>query len=201
MGKNKDEGIIEKTKDNGLVINTGNVMSVKEIMKTFRCLSVIGITLSISMMILALIVGGILTYTCMSFNKTQIIENKNVVAHLTIINDSSESEIIDTINGYTDMKGFTFSYVVVPTLVIFSGMIAVLIISASIHKFVRDVETEDELFTKEKLKKLRRIRTYLMVIGLFVIVFFSLMHILIYALFEAIFEFVLYMFNKCVKTN
>lgn len=201
MGKNKDEGIIEKTKDNSLIINTGNVMSVKEIMKTFRCLSVIGITISLSVMVLALIVGGILAYTCMSFDRTQVIENRNVVAHLAIMNDYSESEIVDSINEFSNMKNFTFSYVVIPTLVVVAGMIAVLVISISIHGFVRDVETEDELFTREKLKKLRKIRIYLMVIGLLVILFFNLKHILVYALLEAIFEFVLYMFNKCVKAN
>ena len=171
MGKNKDEGIIEKTKDNSLIINTGNVMSVKEIMKTFRCLSVIGITISLSVMVLALIVGGILAYTCMSFDRTQVIENRNVVAHLAIMNDYSESEIVDSINEFSSMKNFTFSYVVIPTLVVVAGMIAVLVISISIHGFVRDVETEDELFTREKLKKLRKIRIYLMVIGLLVILF------------------------------
>ncbi len=201
MGKNKDEGIIEKTKDNGLVINPSNVMSVGEIMRTFRCLSVIGITIAISVMLLSLVVGAILTYTCVTTDRSQIVENSEVVSHLAIMNNNSESEMIDIINESDSMKGFAFSYAVVPTLVAFTLMLSILAISINIHRFVKDVEVEDELFTKEKLKKLKKIRTYLLVIGLLVIIFFNLLHIIIYALFEIIFEFILYMFNKCVKAN
>lgn len=187
---------MKKEKNKKSTLNS--ISKLKEIVGGIKVVSVIAMILH-SVIILAII--GMSTYSIIKFKEIgieQTLNNEGIVEFVSSINDYDITSTKEYLLDYKSSTSVIIIEVLIPAIICIIGLTLYNLVCNIFLKFVKGVNDNKTLFTKEKLNQLIKVRALL--IFAFVCAFFvSDISLFLLLIFELLIEVILYLFNHCVN--
>lgn len=193
--------VTEKEKKSKKILDE-DIFDLKEIIFSVKILSIVGVILGFIFLLLTGYYCVASTKYILNSTPEEIQNDKLTVNYISKINDYSIEDTKEIIGGIGDVGSkneFLLIEMVVPTITVILILILIIIFSKKSFDFVRNVISNKELFTKEKLESLKKLRAILLDIFFILILAYKLYYIFIYLIIELGFEIIVYLFKNCVE--
>ncbi len=177
-----------------------NVISLKTIITSTKLISLALVTINIVYLIITL--GYSIFSTKTIFNNTfeNILKDDTTVNYILKINDySSISDIQNAIETDGVKTTFYLLEIVVPTLIIIFVFILSIILGKKLYNFIKNVNSDKDLFTNKKVEELQKMRSLILDICIFLFLQFNLTFLIFYVLLDFMLEIIIYLFSHCVE--
>ena len=176
-------------------------IKLKDIVSSLKITATLGIIFS-SFALLVILVLCTLTTISISVNTIeQSLNNNSTIEYVAKINSYSISVAKDAISNITNKGLFIAFDVILPSIIVLIAFILLIFANKKILDFIKDVKTNKNLFTTQKLEELKVIRSYFLTIGLLLFIVFDFSYFFIYLILVITLEIILYLFNYCVNAE
>lgn len=183
------------------VFNKDEGMNLKDIIKCMKIVSIIGIIVNLIISVVIIFMSSFITLNVVNGSTESLLKNDFIINYIAKVNCYSISDIKDLIINMTSQVGFITLDVIIPSLIVLIILIIMVIFCFYIVDFIRGVESDKTLFTEEKLRKLKKVESLLLLASVLLILAFDISYFILCLILEIALEFVLYLFNYCVKNE
>ena len=151
----------------------------------------------------SLVVVGVCSYTTTKVtNRTveQVLEDDLVIDFIARVNNDLPEVVKEDIVGRTGFSTlYVFSEIIIPSLFIIAAFVFVIIFCMKILDFVKDIDSDEKLFTEAKLDELRKAKYILAAIGVLFFLWLGIEWFFFYLMVELELEIILYLLRYGVK--
>ena len=177
-----------------------DVMKLKDLIKGTKIIATFGMIFNSIVAVFSLVYCVAVSIDLFKFSKAELTQNRLVINFLTKVNDYDIEEATKLFQDYDIVEILLFE-VILPVISILVLLFLLSWLCKKALDFIKDVKDNETLFTKEKLEILKSTRVAVYVIVIFIFFDIDVGAILAFCVFALLVEYLVYMFDACVKNN
>ena len=189
----------KKEKVKKSVVKNDTTVLDKNEKKLIKFIALLSAFFAAGLAIMMLVFGIISTIAVAKLPKSELVDNNIVVTLLSKIDGYSVIEAKSIIGNMSNSFSFIMLEIIIPIVAFIGALVLIIFLSKKVLDFISDVNTEKDLFSKEKLNNLQEMISYLSVILLALLVIFNEPSIIVYLFIELLLIIIYGLFKYCVK--
>ena len=174
------------------------IMSLPNIMKVTKVACTLGKIFSMMAIVVVLLAGIIVSYDIFTAEVSTFVDNELLFEFVSTINHYGIEATKEVLVSSSRGEIFVFE-VLFPALVIIATMSYLYVLCNEAIDFIKDINNDKALFTKEKLSGFKKLRISIYLLLILLLFDFDFSNLFLYAIIAILIEMMAYLYERCVK--